>query len=149
MDYVQNPITLRMIKVGGPTYNKLMREGYKMGGKKRMQKKTPSLDATLKTLPASRKAKTAQLKKVMKNQSEGRGSRTRGWAAAAPQRGKERQDLFKRCGAKCFLKPGDLGFPVCLPLRESKGCNVDCRGITAAKVRAGQYHYPIISQNPR
>lgn len=67
--------------------------------------------------------------------SPGKGGRTRGWRADSPKKGRERHSMRHRC-PECFLVKPE-GFPVC-----DKNCNYDCRGVTAAKVRAGQYHYP-------
>jgi hypothetical protein len=44
-------------------------------------------------------------------------------------------------GDDCFLLPKRNAFPVCASLRTKQGCKVDCRGIIAAKVRAGQWKY--------
>jgi len=102
------------------------------------------LTQTLKDVPKERKATREKLKQQLSHTREGRGIRTRGWAAAAPQRGKERRELYEKCGAKCFLEPnpedpGKSGFPICAALRENQGCKVDCRGVTSAFVRARQY----------
>jgi len=103
--------------------------------------KPRSLKETLKDVPKSRQARRESLRKQIKNKGEGRGSRTRGWSAAAPQRGKERHELMDKCGEECFLQPEDEGFPICAALREGKGCAIDCRGVTSARVRAAQWGY--------
>lgn len=73
---------------------------------------------------------------------DGRGSRTRGWRIDAPAKGRERQQLYEKCGDKCFLKPDSLGFPVCKRCIGGEcDCDVDCRGVAAAKVRAHQWRY--------
>lgn len=105
-----------------------------------------SLSETLKDVPKSRKAKRERLKKEIKRKGEGRGSPTRGWRAAAPQKGNERKKLYKKCGEACFLEPdestpGQSGFPICAALREKQGCKIDCRGLMAAKIRARQYKH--------
>jgi 2-cysteine adaptor domain len=152
--YTTNPETGRKIQIGGPTWKKLRQQG-KLGGKKspkRSPKKSPKgatkqqIKATTKTLPKTRKAKIATGKKTAKHASEGRGSPTRGWAVAAPQRGKERQDLAKVCVAKrgttsqCFLGE-KLSYPVCRALRASSPrtkCKPDRRGVQEAYNRAKQ-----------
>lgn len=40
--------------------------------------------------------------------------------------------------------PGQLKFPVCAALRESRSCRPDRRGIVAAKIRARQWNYPVV-----
>jgi hypothetical protein len=100
-----------------------------------------SLKASLKSLPKTRKSKRKALKKEISKQGTGRGSRTRGWAAASPQRGRERKELYDKCGERCFLEPKKLGFPVCASLRENQGCKIDCRGVMSAKVRAAQWKH--------
>jgi hypothetical protein len=74
-----------------------------------------------------------------------RSSATRGWAAVAPRRGRERRELYARCGPTCFLVPGQLKFPVCPALREgNQRCHYDRRAFTAAKIRARQRGYPVV-----
>lgn len=168
-DYIKSPKTGRYITVGGPAYVKLLEskryapkvksaEKVKRpspGTKTRLsgkvtpssrvslQKATPrKLSKTLASTPSSRRAKRASLRTSMEKEGEGRGSRTRGWAAAAPQRGRERHALKEKCGDECFLMPDTESFPICAALREGRGCKVDCRGVTAAKVRASQWKYP-------
>jgi hypothetical protein len=133
---IQSPETGRKIIVGGPTYNRLAKEG------KLLPKTTePPLLITLKNLPTNYVSRRSKLEKGMAHKAEGRGSRTRGWAAAAPQRGKERQQLFQVCGPVCFLEPNTLSFPICPAIRKSQDCKVDCRGLTAGRARAAQYKY--------
>jgi hypothetical protein len=55
-----------------------------------------------------------------------------------PQKGRERHALREKCGTKCFLNPPE-GYPVCGALRTGQGCKLDCRGVTAAKVRSAQW----------
>lgn len=77
-----------------------------------------------------------------KSSNEGRGSRTRRWRVDAPQRGTPRKLLKSKCGDKCFLKPETLAFPVCPKLGIGRDCNIDCRGVASAKVRAHQWKHP-------
>lgn len=99
------------------------------------------LQETLADIPKSRKAKRRDLEREISKGKEGRGMRTRGWKAAAPQKGIERHDLMKECGEGCFLQPETEGFPICPALREKQGCSIDCRGVTSALVRARQWGY--------
>jgi hypothetical protein len=132
--YSYSPGTTKRGKKTGPLPDKSKVMNLKVA-------KQRSLKETLENLPTSRKARRESLKKQIKKKEEGRGSRTRGWAAAAPQRGKERHELMKKCGESCFLQPEDEGFPICAALREGQGCAIDCRGVTSARVRAAQWGY--------
>ena len=98
---------------------------------------------TLGTLPKSRVARRTKLQAQIKRANDGRGSRTRGWAAMAPQRGRERSELYRKCGPKCFLMPPNK-FPICDAPRMNTGCRINCRGVMAAKIRAAQWKYPVV-----
>lgn len=81
-------------------------------------------------------------------ESEGRGIKTRGWSARAPQRGRPRNQLMNECGSACFLKPDTKGFPICPKCQLGDGkcvCAIDCGGVQAAKVRARQWGYDSIA----
>jgi len=169
-EYVKNPITGRMIKVDGPTYKKVVREHPSIKKTKRVsspEKRTMSKkkNATVggKTKAVHQKAPPANIKKEAKTipktrkaliehasefEESGKGSRTRGWSVSAPQRGKERNELRKKCGNSCFLIPEKQKFPICKSLRTSGGkCEVDCRGLAAAKIRARQYGYTKVAKD--
>ena len=105
-----------------------------------------TLKQTLDGVPTSRKAVRRDLEEQISRKQEGRGSLTRGWKAAAPQRGEERHELMQRCGEGCFLQPDTEGFPICPSLREGKGCGIDCRGVTSALVRARQWGYENVAE---
>ena len=68
-------------------------------------------------------------------------SPTKGWTKASPKKGTKRELLLKKCGKKCFLRPSNLGFPICLPFNNKNNCKKDCRGLLAAKIRARQWKY--------
>tara|TARA_Y100001970_G_C13919518_1_gene692705 strand:- start:313 stop:600 length:288 start_codon:yes stop_codon:yes gene_type:complete len=75
-------------------------------------------------------------------------SPAKGWAKASPKKGKERELLLKKCGKKCFLRPSNLGFPICLQFNSknyNNNCKKDCRGLLAAKIRARQWKYNTIA----
>ncbi len=170
VEYIISPQSGRRILVGGPTYQKLEASRYSVQIKRAKRfsgtktRRTPSkgppmrkvlampkakpapLRETLLRTPPSRKAKKRTLEVQIARKSKGRGIRTRGWRAAAPQKGTERHELKQKCGDKCFLRPESEGFPICAALREGKGCAIDCRGVVAAKVRARQYKYPKVAQ---
>lgn len=61
---------------------------------------------------------------------------TKGWAKRAPKTKKQREALRARCGDRAFLDPKNLKYPV---MAASGPCVIDCRGVRAAKSRAGQY----------
>lgn len=161
---IVSPKTGKWIKVGGEAYNDLLKDKKYASKTKKLPKveritkgspkkkeikkirelpkaKPQKLSQTLISVPNTRVVQRQKLKILISNEREGRGSRTRGWGAAAPQRGRERQELKSKCGNECFLLPERNAFPVCASLRTNQGCAVDCRGIIAAKVRAGQWKY--------
>ena len=164
IEYVKNPETGRDIKVGGPTYMKLKNKHHletapiitKSAPSRRepirhvsettvkqmmeMNLYRPDWEKTITTTkqPTLQKKLTEQMKK----RNEGRGSRTRGWSADAPKRGYDRHLLKQRCGDKCFLQPETEGFPICPRCVDNQcNCEIDCRGLTAARIRARQYKY--------
>lgn len=101
----------------------------------------PSLEETLEK--TKQQAKKKKLQEMI--DSEQKTSRTRGWAARAPTRGKERHQLMDECGAGCFLLPESEKFPICPSPRMGNGtsiCAIDCQGVQAAKIRAAQWKYP-------
>ena len=102
----------------------------------------PKTGRRVKVGGKTHKQMSSRSKTIKKSKrGEGRGSRTRGWAAMAPQRGKERTKLSQKCGSKCFLMPKEKKFPIC-----ASKCNVSCRGLLSAKIRASQYKYKGVAQ---
>ena len=63
----------------------------------------------------------------------------KGWKKAKPQSVGSRRKMYKKCGSRCFLRPSELKFPIC-----RKDCKVDCRGLVAAKSRAGEWKYSTV-----
>lgn len=114
------------------------KKSYEKTKRMRVAKQQP-LSQTLKTVPKSRKTKREKLQNEIKRKNQGRGRPTRGWGAAMPQKGKERHELREKCGTRCFLNPPE-GYPVCASLRTGQGCKIDCRGVTAARIRAAQWN---------
>ena len=49
--------------------------------------------------------------------------------------------LYKKCGAKAFLRPKDLGYPVM-----DDTCNYNCGLLLAAYLRANQKHKPDLAK---
>lgn len=151
MSHIISPKTGRKIQVGGDTYKNLMSDpvySKKLKTAKKVRKtplpraKQQPLSETLKTIPKSQPKKIAKTVKLLGNTSKrSKASHTKGWAASAPQRGKERALLKEKCGNECFLIPSKNKFPVCASLRINQGCSVDCRGVRSAKIRARQWGY--------
>lgn len=84
-------------------------------------------------------------RRTSQRKGSARGSATRGWRAAAPQKGRERHELLARCGAKCFLSPETEGFPICPKLALTRGNADPClpmrQGVHAADSRARQWKH--------
>ena len=132
--YIINPETGRQIKVGGPSYTKLMA---KVVAHQHQRAEMPVFKLDIEAT-----AKKPTLKRLVQKKDEPRGSRTRGWRGDAPKKGRERHQLKAQCGDKCFLVPESEGFPICPRcVDETCSCEVDCRGLTAARIRAKQYKY--------
>ena len=101
----------------------------------------PTLEKTLEI--TKQPARRAAVERMIQEKS-GRRSPTRGWAARSPTRGRERHQLKKECGNKCFLLPGKEKFPICPSPRVTGGkstCEIDCGGVQAAYNRARQWKY--------
>ena len=110
---------------------------------------TPSLEEILKRTrqPFLR----AKLERMIEHQKEkeGRGSRTRGWAALAPQKGSPRKQLMKECGSKCFLKPNTLGYPICPKCEMGDGnclCAISEAGVESSFSRSRQHGHEDVAE---
>jgi len=57
----------------------------------------------------------------------------KGWSKKAPSY-KQRTEMMKKCGRKCFLGP-KKSFPIC----SKNTCKVNTKGVYAAYVRAREY----------
>ena len=137
-----NPETGKKITVGGPTYQQLLDRGYKLKGlsqtpgekaQKRYQESVPSsgLVNAINRLPSRHEVSLQRP-----------GNRTKGWGEVAPKRGRARQELYDNCGDKCFLIPENKSFPICAGCDSGNcACELDCRGLSAAKIRAHQWKY--------
>lgn len=168
-EYIKNPVTKRVIRVGGQTYKDLLKtdQAARVKRAKRFSKpdnnktkkqtgtepvikyeknKPSTLKKDAKRVPPTRKALREHSQNLIESKGDNRGSKTRGWSLIAPQRGRERNELMDECGGSCFLIPEKKAFPVCPSLRSTQGkCKVDCRGIQAAKIRANQWKYPKVA----
>lgn len=58
----------------------------------------------------------------------------RGWSARAPKTLAERRQTAEVCGRRrCFLRPGSLGYPICVRAQaRALPCAIDCGGLLAA-----------------
>ena len=139
--YVINPETGRHIKVGGPTYQRLANADQL----KPFTKPTPKTRQPSKPISEQRLKQMAEMPARHSKVEAGRGSRTRGWSEDAPKKGYQRHQLKAQCGDRCFLLPETEGFPICPRCPGDPGdpcqCEIDCRGLAAAKIRAHQYQY--------
>lgn len=88
-----------------------------------------------------KKTKAGSIAKTRKRTPPKSSISAKGWHQMAPKRGKERQELFDKCGEKCFLRPSDLGFPVCEPVGKGRDCEINDKGVQAALMRARTFHY--------
>ena len=166
--YIKNPETGRDIKVGGPTYEKLKAK-YPLEQAQRISKPTPGRKQPSRPVSPQRSNQMKEMsvykpdlqkkrlffqkaskgalpphlvKRAQTYKDTGRGSRTRGWAIDAPKRGTERHTLKEKCGNKCFLLPETEAFPICPKCEGDQcTCQIDCRGLMAAKARAHQWKY--------
>lgn len=172
---MRNPETGKMIKVNGPTYKDLEKKGHKMSKLSRsysLRKKYPihsdkpvspkqlkkmssrTTSPSMKTIEknAREPSMKRRAREQMRRAGESRGSDTRGWAALSPKKGKERNELMKQCGSRCFLSPKDKAFPICPKCLKGKDgkkkceCATDCRAVVAAKVRAKEWKYDHIAE---
>ena len=136
--YLINPQTGRKILKHGPTHTRLLREGVKVSSKTN-KAPPPQRQGKNKPLTSSHKTKLRQMG-THKRTSKG----THGWNDIKPTTKKDREKLYQKCKEGCFLYVDgtDYKFPIC-PKCSRKGCScqIDCGGLTAAKIRASQYGY--------
>lgn len=171
---VVNPQTGRPILVGGPVHKRLMQSGVaqfsQAPGLVRAthgvsMPLTPSRLGNIRKLPVASpmpmksllgtKLPTHLQKRLVKlveaqSRGEGRGSRTRGWSAMEPKKGRERHQMKAKCGNSCFLQPENEGFPICRKLSLTGGqCKVDCKGLQSAYVRARQWKHTEVANQAK
>lgn len=72
-------------------------------------------------------------------------SRTRGWVKASPSKGKQRHEMKKRYGSKCFLEPENEKYTIC----KKNSCEIDERGVQSAYNRARQYKNKKVAEKAR
>lgn len=128
---------------------KMSRSKSKSLSRRRRVRRAPEKSKSKSRFTSRRRRAPAKSKSRRSRSSSGRGSVTRGWAKAAPSRGRARHALKSKCGSKCFLDPVNEKFPICAKLtgRKSSGsCEIDCRGVKAAYIRARQWGYDDIAR---
>ena len=137
-----NPLTGYTVRIGGPTYKKLMkqRSASKKSVKRSASKKSPRRSPRRSP---KKSAKRSASKRSAAKRSVKRSVQVRGWARMSPKRGSERHKLLKNCGKKCFLDPKNEKYPICA---KGKGCKINCGGLLAAKIRARQYKHDDIAR---
>ena len=147
--FIINPITKRQILVNGPVYTSLLEKGYNLSNIKTFNRTHPRRAHELRHPMTNKEFKEIKsMPYSNKLEGEGRGIRTRGWDEIAPKLVSERRQLKKKCGDKCFLYPEHNAFPICPKCRNNKcKCEIDCRGVVTAKVRAGEWKYKSILNN--
>jgi hypothetical protein len=146
----QNPLSIRSKVYSPQIYERAYSpDSHKNKIMKLKVVKEYDLKDTLESLPKSRKDKRKKLKKQVKNKGEGRGSKTRGWSGASPQRGKERNELMEECGEGCFLDPENKKYPICPALRTGQKCKIDCRALTSAINRSAEWKHKDIEKLAR
>jgi hypothetical protein len=124
--YVRNPETGRLIKVGGPTYNRLKKQKKQIKQQNKIQK--AKFEASDDDLVSS-------YIKLRKNKKVDYGNES--WESKKPKTKKEREEVLNKYGRSCFLIPDKLKFPIC---NKSDGA-YNCKGLKAASSRAGQWGY--------
>ena len=138
---IRNPITGRLITVGGPTYQKLIKAGYQLDNLPTHQAKKASRqheDTSITNLSL-----VYHLPVGYRVESHsGRGSATRGWSKVKPHKRSDRIKMYQKCGDACFLQPSTLGFPIC----PNGKCEIDQRGVNAAYIRAKQWKYENVAR---
>lgn len=71
----------------------------------------------------------------------------KGWGKRGPTKTSARRKLIAKCGARCFLMPKTLAFPICQSLKTSRGkCVVSCQGLRSAFARARQTKRPAVAR---
>lgn len=141
---IRNPETGKLINVDGPTYQQLLAKGYNLSqieevqgkkGSKRYQESVPSLAAV------------SEIRQLPSKFSSKQSNSAKGWEKDGPKRGQQRRDLMEKCGNRCFLIPEQQSFPICSACRTDEClCELDCRGLAAANIRARQWQYTNLYQ---
>jgi hypothetical protein len=122
--YIENPKSGRLIRMNGDLYKSLK-------SKVKFDKST----ITMKPKKSEPKQISPKRTKISHPFTKQKAVGSRGWSSAKPGR-RERHSLKKKCGDECFLDPVREKYPIC----PKNKCEIDCRGLLAAKVRASEWH---------
>lgn len=137
---VLNPDTGRYILIDGPVFNELLKKGYKRKDLLSSKKKFSAYEK-----PKEKEYTKKQKKELLKTPIQGKKITTgvKGWAEIKPKNMADKRRLAKECPDQCFLVPDKLKFPICPKCKKGKPCKCvqDCRGLIAAKSRAGAWKY--------
>jgi len=142
--FIISPKTKREILVNGPAYQKLSQE-INLSNLKQFTKTHPRRNKKLTDTMSNQEVKKISEMHVRRKEipGDGRGIHTRGWDDVKPKLRSERAKMKKKCGDACFLYPEENGFPICPKYK----CEVDCRGLLSAKIRAKQWGYEGIARS--
>ncbi len=138
------------IKDGGKTYKDLIAAGYKR--KEFTKSKSPRRrgDAHYYISPDKKLPRGTEKGTKKGEYGKGLGSPMRGWGKNAPQAGPQRRRVQEKCGNECFLLPDSRKFPICRKCRKGRcSCKLDCKGVRAANMRAGQWGYLNVSRSAK
>uniref|UniRef100_A0A6C0K5P4 Uncharacterized protein n=1 Tax=viral metagenome TaxID=1070528 RepID=A0A6C0K5P4_9ZZZZ len=128
-----NPETHRWVRQGGAVYNDLVHRG------------VLKPQAPYKMMP-SYKPPTEDSYRVPENFANYPVDHSNiSWGQNKPDSVGQRRELFNQCGESCFLipDPNNLKFPIC---NKTMPCTYNCRGLRAAKSRAGEWKYKKVLQ---
>lgn len=125
LDKIKNPLTGRFIKINGPTYIKLIKDGI--------------LENKYTKQPFYNLEKLNYIESLNKHKP------IKGWSNDSPKLLSQRRKMLQKCGDTCFLKPDTLSFPIC----PNNICKIDCRGVTSAYIRASQWKYNNIKKTAK
>ena len=76
-------------------------------------------------------------RKSPRKKSRRKSKSMKGWAKMlSPKPGPERRKMMKKCGSRCFLRPRNLGYPICT----KNTCKQSRKGLLAAVARGKQNH---------
>ena len=145
--FIISPKTNRPILVNGPAFHNLEKT-INLKSIKQFTKTHPRRNKKLTSTMSQENIKKISSMSINKKEisGDGRGIHTRGWADVKPNLISERKIIKAKCGDSCFLYPEKNAFPICPKCVNGKcKCEVDCRGLLSAKIRAKQWGYDSIA----
>ena len=147
--FIISPKTKREILVDGPAYQKLNQD-ISLSNLKQFTKTHPRRNKKLTDTISNQEVKKISAMHINRKEisGDGRGIHTRGWDKVKPKLTTERRLLKSKCGNACFLYPQENGFPICPKCKNGRcKCEIDCRGLLSAKIRANQWGYKGIARS--